>query len=134
MRTAAFQFSESGGSVNGPNLFAELPFLYKSLPNPSFTELPHPFSLKNPFLSLKSASSHPLEKNRHLILVPVCFGHPFGCLQSWHSPRFAGGDRQRSAIGNPLAHQGATPPGRQHPPPPGRQPLFGPSELREALP
>ena len=27
MRTATFQFSESGGSVNGPNLFTELPFL-----------------------------------------------------------------------------------------------------------
>ena len=27
MRTATFQFSESGGSVNGPNLFIELPFL-----------------------------------------------------------------------------------------------------------
>ena len=26
-RTATFQFSESGGSVNGPNLFTELPFL-----------------------------------------------------------------------------------------------------------
>ena len=27
VRTAAFQFSESGGSMNGPNLFTELPFL-----------------------------------------------------------------------------------------------------------
>ena len=27
MRTATSQFSESGGSVNGPNLFTELPFL-----------------------------------------------------------------------------------------------------------
>ena len=27
MRTATFQFSESGGSVNGPNLFTQLPFL-----------------------------------------------------------------------------------------------------------
>ena len=27
MRTATFQFSESGGSVNGPDLFTELPFL-----------------------------------------------------------------------------------------------------------
>ena len=27
MRTATFQFAESGGSVNGPNLFTELPFL-----------------------------------------------------------------------------------------------------------
>ena len=48
MRTATFQFSESGGSVNGPNLFTELPFLSKSLPNPSFTELPPRFSLKSP--------------------------------------------------------------------------------------
>ena len=38
--TATFQFSESGGSVNGPDLFTESPFLYKSLPNLSFTELP----------------------------------------------------------------------------------------------
>ena len=27
MRTATFQFSESGGSVNGPKLFTELLFL-----------------------------------------------------------------------------------------------------------
>ena len=27
MRTATFQFSESGGSRNGPDLFTELPFL-----------------------------------------------------------------------------------------------------------
>ena len=27
MRTATFQFSESGGSLNGPDLFTELPFL-----------------------------------------------------------------------------------------------------------
>ena len=53
MRTATFQFSESGGSVNGPNLFTELPFLEKSLPNPWFTELPPPFSLKNPFFHWK---------------------------------------------------------------------------------
>ena len=26
-RTATFQFSESGGSLNGPDLFTELPFL-----------------------------------------------------------------------------------------------------------
>ena len=27
MRTATFQFAESGGSLNGPDLFTELPFL-----------------------------------------------------------------------------------------------------------
>ena len=27
MRTATFQFSESGGSLNGADLFTELPFL-----------------------------------------------------------------------------------------------------------
>ena len=27
MRTATFHFSESGGSLNGPDLFTELPFL-----------------------------------------------------------------------------------------------------------
>ena len=64
MRTATFQFSESGGSLNGPNLFTELPFLQKSLPNHPFTELPPPFSLKTPVFSLKSASPHPLPKNR----------------------------------------------------------------------
>ena len=48
IRTATLQFSESGGSLNGPDLFTELLFLWKSLPNPSFTELPSTFSLKNP--------------------------------------------------------------------------------------
>ena len=38
IRTATFQFSESNGSLNGPDLFPELPFLQRSLPNPSFTE------------------------------------------------------------------------------------------------
>ena len=33
-RTATFQFSESGGSVNGPNLFTDSPFQYKSLEIP----------------------------------------------------------------------------------------------------
>ena len=50
MRTATFQFSESGGSLNGLNLFTELPFLWKSLPDPSHPESPPPFSLKNPCL------------------------------------------------------------------------------------
>ena len=34
MRTATFQFSESGGSLNRTDVFTELPFLYKSLPKP----------------------------------------------------------------------------------------------------
>ena len=34
MGRATFQFSESGGSVNDPNLYTELPFLYISFPNP----------------------------------------------------------------------------------------------------
>ena len=63
MRTATSQFSEPSGSLNRPNLFTELPFRWKSLPSPSFTELPPPFSLKTLF-SLKSASPHPLPKNR----------------------------------------------------------------------
>ena len=49
MRTATFQFSESGGSVNGPDLFTELPFLQKSLPNPAFTEFPPPPFTEEPF-------------------------------------------------------------------------------------
>ena len=67
MRTATFHLSESGGSLNHPDLFTELPFLSKSLPNLPFTELPPPFSLKNLCFSLKSASSHPLPKNQSLI-------------------------------------------------------------------
>ena len=62
MRTAIFQFSESGSSVNGPNLFIELPFLYKSLPNPSFTEFPLPTSLKNPFFHSKVLRRIPFPK------------------------------------------------------------------------
>ena len=64
MRKAAFQFSESGGSLNRPNLFTELPFLYKSLPNPPFTELPPPFSLKSPFSHWKVLRRIPFPKNR----------------------------------------------------------------------
>ena len=62
MRRATFQFSESGGSVNGPNLFTELPFLWKSLPDPGFTELPPPFSLKTPFFQWKVLRRIPFPK------------------------------------------------------------------------
>ena len=51
MRTATFQFSESGGSVNGPNLFTELPFLYNSLPNPHSLNCLPPFHWKTLFLT-----------------------------------------------------------------------------------
>ena len=60
-----FQFSESSNSLNGPDLFTELPFYKKSLPNPSFTECLPLFTGK-PFSSLKSASSHPLPKSQFL--------------------------------------------------------------------
>ena len=63
MRTATFQFSESVGSVNGPNLFTELPFLYRSLTNPSFTELPLPFSLKTPVFIEKCFVASPSQKS-----------------------------------------------------------------------
>ena len=64
-----FQFSESGGSLNGPDLFTELPVLLKSLPNPSFTEcLPH-FHRQTLFFPPKIASSHPLPKTRLLHVV-----------------------------------------------------------------
>ena len=38
MRTATFQFSESSSSLHGLDLFTELPFLWRSLRSPSFTE------------------------------------------------------------------------------------------------
>ena len=69
MSTATFQFSESGGSLNGRNFFTELPFLQKSLPNPLIHCMPPPFSLKKPFFSLKRASSDPLPKNRLLLVL-----------------------------------------------------------------
>ena len=34
MRTATFEFSESGGSLNGPDLFTELPFPVEILAKP----------------------------------------------------------------------------------------------------
>ena len=76
MRTATFQFSESGGSLNGSDLFTELPFLKKSLPNPSIAS---PLFTEKPFLfSLTSASSHPLPKTRLLIEeLPSC--HDIDC-------------------------------------------------------
>ena len=49
MRTATFQFSDSGGSVNGPDLFTELPFPVEILTKPLIHWMPPPFSLKNPF-------------------------------------------------------------------------------------
>ena len=48
MRTATLQFSESSGSLHRPDLFTELPFLWKSPPSPSFTGLPPPFFAENP--------------------------------------------------------------------------------------
>ena len=77
MSTATFQFSESGGSVNGPNLFTELPFLYNSLPNPCFTELPPPFSPKTTFFHWKMLRRIPFlkigsERSRR-VLFRGCF-------------------------------------------------------------
>ena len=54
MRTATFQFSESGGSVNDPNLFTELPV---------DTELPPPFSLKTLFFTEKCFVASPSQKS-----------------------------------------------------------------------
>ena len=61
-----FQFSESGGSLNGPDLFTELPFLWKKiLTKPLIHWIASPLLTEKPFfISLKSASSHPLPKNR----------------------------------------------------------------------
>ena len=57
------QFSESGGSLNGPDLFTELPFLYKSWPNAWFTELPPPFSLKPLFFTEKCFVASPSQQS-----------------------------------------------------------------------
>ena len=54
------RLSECGGSVNGPDLLTELPFLWNPLPKPSFTECLPPHSVKRRFSSLISASSRPL--------------------------------------------------------------------------
>ena len=76
MRTATCQFSASGGSLNSLDLFTELPFLLKSVPNPSFTELPPPFSLKTPFFSEKCFVASPSQKS---------------ALRFQHSVRYDGG-------------------------------------------
>ena len=59
---------DSNFSVLGVRRFTEWPgplhriaFPVESLPNPSFTEIPPPFSLKTPFFTVKSASSDPLQ-------------------------------------------------------------------------
>ena len=61
-----FQFSESGGSLNGLDLFTDLAFLWKCVPSPSFTECHPPLFIEPPFSSLRSASSHPLPKSAHI--------------------------------------------------------------------
>ena len=60
MRTATFQFSESGGSLNGPDLLNCLSCRHPYQTPHSLNCLP-PFNEK-PFFSLKSASPHPLTK------------------------------------------------------------------------
>ena len=52
--------SESGTSLNGPNLFTELPFLQKSYQTPSFTEFLPRFSLKCPFFTESGESNRSL--------------------------------------------------------------------------
>ena len=60
-----------------PDLFTELPSMKKSLPNPSFTELPPLFSqTKTNFFSLKSAPSHPLPKHLLWKCLRPCFRVP----------------------------------------------------------
>ena len=81
-RTATFHFSESGGSLNRPDLFTELPL--KSLPTSPFTELPPPFSLKSPFFTEKSPSKNRLKPLANYPLVsPLFLGISFGhCLRA----------------------------------------------------
>ena len=43
----------TGGSLNRRDLFTELPFLQKSLPNPPFTKLPPPLLLVFPGFSVQ---------------------------------------------------------------------------------
>ena len=62
MRTATFQFSESGGSLNGPDLF-RIAFPVEILAKPPFTELPPPFSLKTPFFTEKRFVASPSQKS-----------------------------------------------------------------------
>ena len=63
MRRVSFQFSESGGSLNGPDLFTELPFLYKSSPKPSFTECLPPLSLETLYFTEKCFVTSPSQKS-----------------------------------------------------------------------
>ena len=59
MRTATSQFSDSGGALNGPDLFTELPFLQKSLPTPHSLN-PSPLLTENPFfISRKGFCRYP---------------------------------------------------------------------------
>ena len=69
MRTATFQFSESGGSVNGPNLFTELPFPVEILTKPLIHWIASPLCTENPFFSLRSASSASPSQKSALIEV-----------------------------------------------------------------
>ena len=58
--------------------FATSPNNFLGAPNPSFTELPPPRFTENPFFPLKSASSHPLPKNR--LLGAFCAGGGGGAV------------------------------------------------------
>ena len=55
-----FSVFRTGGSLNGPDLFTELPFLWKSLPNLLFTECLPLLRGKITSFALKSGSLHPL--------------------------------------------------------------------------
>ena len=63
MRTATLHFSDSGGSLNGPDLFTEVFSCWNPYQAPIHW-IASPLFTENPFFSLKSVSSHPLPKNR----------------------------------------------------------------------
>ena len=67
MRTATFQFSESAGSMNGPNLFTALPFRENCLQTLHSLNCLPPFShvfFCSGYLSDKLLRRHPLPQNR----------------------------------------------------------------------
>ena len=63
MRTATFQFSESGGSLTGPHLFTELPFLWNPYQTPDSLNRLAPFHWKRLFFTEKCFVAS-LPKNR----------------------------------------------------------------------
>ena len=73
MGTATIQFSESGSSLNGPDLITELPLVENPCQNPSFAECLPPFHREILVFTEMCFIAFPSQKSAPSAIVALAF-------------------------------------------------------------